>query len=1016
MRAMNSEQDGQGNNNENQAFSKYQATLVPLIIKDLEEDLTQSGKRSVKDCLRSKILPRPQVKRVLETREATGITKQELQLAQAVLIGSISQLKQRAGLGVSHSDTTDDTHDVTQTSLWSIARLATVSRFVQLLLELIARGRVNQENAHVGSNSSSSNRQQHPVIWQVEESDLKKMIQTLLQCLIGVASTCLAQVKTTTSTATLSQQTKESCQDDNYSQQETDHPYEKDISTCFDPIPIACFIFGTFVRFNHYVRTHPYLLVPLWKGLCELETTAGWKDGRIPSELALDAIKALYEFIKEGVETALDTCSNLIHSAKQSEKQHLEHLVSADTTHQQAFQVKILSFLVSRLSTILHMVQSSKHPELVSCIQEDVWSALVVLRGLGIVVEARMATYVASPSHVSQATTFVKPYIQLATKVDKATLPLLTGETNHNKSHDSIFCLPLMNSFLNSQRWKGNHSRKDHLDLSHQAFVLGKSSLLTRILEDANKGVDAFVAWCESDIDLVLRICRELLLSSLPSSFQTLSMGSSSAIDTLAKSMATIGETIFRCENLAPCIAINNDPGRRRFHHALIRWLLPPQSEFMHPLAAELTASLLHSHILLLCRCQNLEASSPLVSLLIQLCFDRRTVATLRRRLAAIVMRLLHCSNDQLRERVQQLVSDQVSQMERDLRSSLRLSKKRKRAPQDHACRYDTEDIRTLAWVVSSLPSRQKELLERPIQHLNDRSHSDEVTHAAFCAAVKSAAIDQPSEHLAKSFHQVWACQKAKKDARSREAIGLLGSSLFRSWRFECDKLSQGTDASQASWVFCLLPKVCSGDQLLCYKEFQFFAFEAITLLGSIARAIRTDCSREILEELSRSFKFLLSSNSWTIRSCAMSSLVTFAATIPAAHKSILPLCIPSDDARQILQCRLQNVLPSQSNHVVSLRDIHAISLCRALEKPQVLTKLFPEKSCCTIAAGSYLMTMPTQEGRTAIVIFPPGRQSLKDIRYMLAMDENAESPGVCTIHRTTTSADGTLCNLFLTD
>ena len=33
-------------------------------------------------------------------------------------------------------------------------------------------------------------------------------------------------------------------------------------------------------------------------------------------------------------------------------------------------------------------------------------------------------------------------------------------------------------------------------------------------------------------------------------------------------------------------------------------------------------------------------------------------------------------------------------------------------------------------------------------------------------------------------------------------------------------------------------------------------------------------------------------------------------------------------------------------------------------------------------------MTMPIQDGRKAIVIFPPGEKSLEDIRYMLGMEK----------------------------
>jgi hypothetical protein len=37
-----------------------------------------------------------------------------------------------------------------------------------------------------------------------------------------------------------------------------------------------------------------------------------------------------------------------------------------------------------------------------------------------------------------------------------------------------------------------------------------------------------------------------------------------------------------------------------------------------------------------------------------------------------------------------------------------------------------------------------------------------------------------------------------------------------------------------------------------------------------------------------------------------------------------------------------------------------------------------------TIVDGSYILTMPTTNGRTAKVIFSPGDESLQDIKYML--------------------------------
>ena len=45
---------------------------------------------------------------------------------------------------------------------------------------------------------------------------------------------------------------------------------------------------------------------------------------------------------------------------------------------------------------------------------------------------------------------------------------------------------------------------------------------------------------------------------------------------------------------------------------------------------------------------------------------------------------------------------------------------------------------------------------------------------------------------------------------------------------------------------------------------------------------------------------------------------------------------------------------------------------------------VLPCMSTTSIAPGSYILEMPTQEDRTATVIFPPGSKSLEDIQYML--------------------------------
>jgi hypothetical protein len=74
---------------------------------------------------------------------------------------------------------------------------------------------------------------------------------------------------------------------------------------------------------------------------------------------------------------------------------------------------------------------------------------------------------------------------------------------------------------------------------------------------------------------------------------------------------------------------------------------------------------------------------------------------------------------------------------------------------------------------------------------------------------------------------------------------------------------------------------------------------------------------------------------------------------------------------------------------------------------------MLPASGSFTIPPGSYFMTMPTQDGRQAIVVFPPDEQSLEDIDFMLGMDDENEKPKVQKLHKTVISQNGG-CKLFL--
>jgi hypothetical protein len=75
---------------------------------------------------------------------------------------------------------------------------------------------------------------------------------------------------------------------------------------------------------------------------------------------------------------------------------------------------------------------------------------------------------------------------------------------------------------------------------------------------------------------------------------------------------------------------------------------------------------------------------------------------------------------------------------------------------------------------------------------------------------------------------------------------------------------------------------------------------------------------------------------------------------------------------------------------------------------------LFSTTSETVMEAGSLILSMPTNGGRTALVVFAPSEQSIEDIKYMLGTD-SMENVGVQTLQRVKLLAPGGAhgCRLF---
>jgi hypothetical protein len=162
---------------------------------------------------------------------------------------------------------------------------------------------------------------------------------------------------------------------------------------------------------------------------------------------------------------------------------------------------------------------------------------------------------------------------------------------------------------------------------------------------------------------------------------------------------------------------------------------------------------------------------------------------------------------------------------------------------------------------------------------------------------------------------------------------------------------------------------------------------------------------QQLVLSISQCFNILFSSPYWPIHVYTMTSFVQFASTVPSKYKSILPQCIPGN-MQKLLQCRLQNSVYDGDNTFIQTErdltkwktkcmDAYVASHSRPplTSRPTRNVPLFPSKvQSYTIPIGSYCMTMPTQEGRKALVIFPPGNDSLQDIRSMLGLDDGDDA------------------------
>jgi len=934
--------------------SSSPTALLAALQKEWPKD-----KRSVKDCLRSKALPCPEVKNVIKN----GIKRQEIKMSYySILSTYLGQLKDCA-------KKTLPAEQKEESALWHMSRIATVVRFLQLLFEYKLSPE-EDENAAPSENGSAA------VSSCAGDPEINKMILQLLQSLAGVVCTILEADTPTGNNA--------------------DDVYSSDASQSFDAQKVACFVFGSLVRINHYVRIRPSLLSPLWKCLCDMASAMN----QLPAGLLNEAVKALVNYLREGTEPMLQICAS---ATADYQPNNNNSSIAAVDTNQQLFQVKVLGFLIARVTTLLKLPTGS---ETASCTATTrVFAVLALLRGLGAAVHASVLLQHDLGQLPDDTVAFFKPYAQIATKVERSVCSLVWNRPGADVETLFNTCtIHMMCRVQPSIPW----SEDKVASVSDAAIALGKALLLLRVLQDA---LEKESIWSQPDVEAVLRVCEDVLLHTLPCCHGSLIGGSAVAIDIIARAMRVVSAALLRCEVAAPCIATNVDSGRHRFHRLLVKWLSSCAS-FEHPLARELVTTVVYLHTVGLCESSSDSSgvldAEPLLILLVKLFFEPRTSSSLRLTLANVVQRVLASSTRCVGKRLGELLKEEFATTGKIL--SAATSKKRKRTKKG----LDTKNIVIVCSIMSQLPFESQsdlDLLSLKLAVPTNRTSMQ----TAICCAARSTGMDQTGDYV-KLFAKLWKDETGRCNSSSKERMTLFGVAVLRLVFASCGSLERELPEDRVLDI-CRLIQMCTDCHLLAptsrdSQSSLSIVFEATRVLGVVGKILSPSTSKGILQDLAASFHRLLSSSSWSIRAFAMSSLVQFASTLPAVHKSVLLACLPKE-TQPLLQCRLQSLVFGKGENVGTVRSYCAKALSKACHVRSMNESMLPASGSFTIPPGSYFMTMPTQDGRQAIVVFPPDEQSLEDIDFMLGMDDENEKPKVQKLHKTVISQNGG-CKLFL--
>eukprot|EP00934_Nitzschia_sp_Nitz4_P000612 Nitzschia sp. Nitz4//scaffold29_size155292//40932//43893//NITZ4_002646-RA/size155292-augustus-gene-0.223-mRNA-1//-1//CDS//3329546412//612//frame0 len=930
-----------------------------LLLQALESDFEADGQLSCRDCLRSKAMPCRQVEHV--SQQSTFVTPD-------VLLGAHSALLQDALTSL----------QTEKSALSKIKTVATILRFGQLLLSL--------------ASSKDASAKTPPLSLEDLDQLVARLFTSLTKSLISLLSSPMDET--------------------------IDDPWTVDASTTEDLRPVLSFAVSSLLRLQPLCQVRQSWMVPLCKSFCEIIVAADAAGQPLPFYLIDDANSKLAALVQEGARVMI------LHGATWMDSKTLAIPVE---TH--AVLARFVVFLVTRMMTLARLGSANSSIALSTAVP---WRVLLMLRGLPLIISLLSLTMTDSQEN----TAIFSTYHSMATKIEKQLVKVMSikGEL------DTLLFTELVRVKPPKMK-QANCTARIH----RNSFLVGRVQLLQSLLKDlANRSSsplgnpDGAIRLCEYCHSVALPQCFEFLAWNLCTTPQNqISPLDALVVDTIPQ-MVSVMVLVER--------SFADETKRAQWYRLIVSWLSSRKSvatnldKSPHPFTREICQLLLYFFVLSEHLKQN---PCALLGWMVKLALEPRTNVELRQNLVTVLFWLERSANSEVVDDIHKLVRDGLVRIWQPKTNG----KKRKRDQQvSQPNRFSPMDLAVLGRLLRFGPTfitkRPDSWLQKPLSRgvwyrtsrairlslflsslLNVSSWdaknmegvlgtSMQAFHKNLTATLVSAVQLLPRLQERESRGVLLVCLSYMKlcyalcstpqQAHTLPSVNLCRLlSLVLSKPFAEDVLQGRPSAAQMSTLKLLI------------------VLQAIGLLGAVGGILRSDTPVEMLQNMREIFLGLFASEQRYLLEATASALAQFGRSVPQCHASHLPTFLPKQKVA-FFQARSQGRLwdGTRSLEVNQVRSsfVSIESLDRQIVSRDGDKALFPSLTAYHIVPGSYFLQMPTNEGRTALVVFPPGEASLQDIKVMYEV-QAGESPPIQCLQRMETSRtlDGS-CKCIVTN